>query len=246
MISLEAGLLALAAAVLGALLGSFIATLCLRWPKGKGVSAGRSRCDHCAATLRPSELVPVFSALLSRGRCRRCGWRIDPFHRRVELGSAAIGAAAMLAAPWPAAAALALFGWLLLPLILLDWRHYWLPDRLTLLLAAAGLGVGGMLQSATLSDRLIGGIAGFAALALIGNLYRWLRHRQGLGKGDPKLFGAIGLWVGWALLPQLLLLGACLGVLLAIVRRRGLDAATAIPFGAPLGAAAWLVAALHS
>ncbi|HYI42846.1 MAG TPA: prepilin peptidase, partial [Sphingomicrobium sp.] len=107
-------LIALAGAVLGAIVGSYVATLCLRWPRGAQASTGRSRCDACGRTLEPLELVPVLSALAARGRCRSCGARIDRFHLRVELAAAAIGALALLISPDLRGAALALFGWLLL------------------------------------------------------------------------------------------------------------------------------------
>ena len=90
--------------LIGAILGSFIATLVLRWPAGRSL-LGRSRCDGCDRPLGALDLVPLLSALLLRGRCRRCGAPIDPFHSRVELTSALVGAVALAlmpgAAGWP-------------------------------------------------------------------------------------------------------------------------------------------------
>src|SRR3546814_17918995 len=77
--------------------------------------------------------------MLMRGRCRRCGAPIDPFHGRVELASGLIGTGALALMPGVTVWLWALFGWLLLPLALLDARHFWLPDRLSALLAIAGL-----------------------------------------------------------------------------------------------------------
>ena len=124
------------AALIGAIFGSFIATLVLRWPAGRSL-AGRSRCDGCDAPLGARDLVPLLSALRLRGRCRRCGAPIDPFHGRVELASALIGALALAVIPGISGWLWALFGWLLLPLALLDARHMWLPDPLNALLAVA-------------------------------------------------------------------------------------------------------------
>ena len=85
-------------AVLGAIAGSFLATIVVRWPQGRSVRAGRSACDACARPLVAWELVPLVSALALRGRCSACAAPIDPRHFRIELGCAAIGAASGLAA----------------------------------------------------------------------------------------------------------------------------------------------------
>src|SRR3546814_6883087 len=85
----------LAGAVAGAIIGSFLATLILRWPQGRSVVHGRSACDGCGLTLGGLELVPLFSALAQRGRCRACGAAIDPLHWRMEAGCALIGAVAL-------------------------------------------------------------------------------------------------------------------------------------------------------
>ena len=235
-------LAALLGAVAGAIVGSYLATLVQRWGRGEGASTGRSHCDGCGRTLGPAELVPLLSAAASRGRCRTCGARIDPLHWRVEAAAALIGGVSLLIAPTLQGAMLALFGWLLLPLVLLDWRHFWLPDRLTLVLALVGVAAGEWLMLAGWADRLVGGAVGFAALAALAWLYRRLRGREGLGGGDPKLLGAIGLWLGWAALPPVLLVAALLGLGAALPG--GLQATRRLPFGTMLGVAAWLVAAV--
>src|SRR3546814_13829977 len=94
--------------------------------------------------------------LLARGRCRRCGAPIDPLHARVELASGLIGAAALSAMPGTAGWIWALFGWLLLPLALLDARHFWLPDRLNALPEIAGLLLAGPLLAPALRHRWTG------------------------------------------------------------------------------------------
>ena len=228
-------------ALLGAIVGSFLATLVVRWPDGRSVVAGRSACDGCGRALRAWELVPVLSGLLARGRCRACGAAIDPAHWWVELACLLIGASAGAAAPWPEAAAGAVFGWLLVTLAALDLRAWWLPDRLTGLLALAGLGSAAVAPPGLL-DRLIGGLAGFASLWAIAAGYRAWREREGMGGGDPKLFGAIGLWLGWRLLPSVLLFAALIGLGWALfqrVRGRAVAMDDALPFGALLAAAAY-------
>jgi leader peptidase (prepilin peptidase) / N-methyltransferase len=233
-------------ALLGAIVGSFLATLVLRWPQGRGLG-GRSSCDGCQAALRWFELVPVLSFAVQRGRCRRCGDRIAAQHPAIELLCALVGALALWRTPGIEGAMGALFGWLLVALGALDLRHFWLPDRLTA--AVALLGVAGCFASLgpPALDRAIGGVAGFALLWVIGAGYKQVRGREGLGAGDPKLFGAIGLWIGWQALP-LVLLGASaagLGMALMLMLRQRVTATTRLPLGTLMAAAAfpvWLYA----
>lgn len=233
-------------ALLGAIAGSFLATLVMRWPEGRSVVRGRSVCDGCGRVLSPRDLVPLLSGLAARGRCRGCGSRVDPVHGRVELACLLVGATAGLAAPWPQAAAGAVFGWLLAALAALDLRHWWLPDRLTAALALAGV-ASAAAGPPELTDRLIGGAAGFGSLLLIAAAYKRVRGREGMGGGDPKLLGAIGLWLGWRLLPATLLLASMIGlgvVLFQHLRGRAVARDQAVPFGALLAAAAypaWIV-----
>ena len=236
-------MLILAGAVLGAIVGSFLATLIVRWPKRLSIAAGRSTCDGCARPVPTARLIPLLSYALQRGRAACCGAPIDPVHPLTELLAAAIGAASVAIAADPLhAIAGALFGWLLLALALLDARHGWLPDRLTLALALAGAAAGLAGLPPGLADRLIGGGAGFILFALIRHGYRRLRGREGMGGGDVKLFGAIGLWLGWRILPMVLLGAAMAGLLWSfadMVRGKPLKASSSVPLGTFLALAAW-------
>lgn len=233
--------------VLGAIAGSFIAALVIRWPQGRSVLRGRSACDACGRTLGAAELVPLLSGMWLRGKCRTCGAAIDPRHRQVELTAAVLGIVAGLAVPGPAGAAGALFGWLLLALAALDVAEFWLPDALTLTLALAGLATGALGVFPPLVERVVGGVAGFGSLWLIATGYRLIRKREGMGGGDPKLFGAIGLWLGWRMLPIVLLLASATGLAMVITRAlagRRMKGDDRMPFGALLAIAAypaWLV-----
>ncbi|EZP55325.1 prepilin peptidase [Sphingomonas sp. RIT328] len=233
---------ALALGGLGAIFGSFIAALVIRWPAGRSVLQGRSACDACERTLSPLELVPIVSFLAQRGRCRACGARIEPTHLWIELAAVAIGAAAGAVAPGWGGIAGATFGWLLLALAALDIVALWLPDRLTALLAAAGLASGLTDLPPGWTDRLIGGGAGYGALAAIAWGYKAWRGHDGMGGGDPKLFGAIGLWLGWRMLPAVLVIASLVGLGVALFARvtgRAIARDTALPFGALLGVAAY-------
>ena len=243
----EAAAWPVALGVLGAIIGSFIAALVIRWPEGRSVMTGRSACDACGRRLTARDLVPLVSALMLRGRCRACGAGIDPRHWRIEAAAGVIGVAAGCATATPAALAGACFGWLLLTLAALDLVALWLPDRLTMTLAIGGVLTGAIGVAPALPDRLIGGAAGFAALWLIAFGYRRLRGREGMGGGDPKLLGGVGLWLGWAPLPGVLLGASVIGLGLALIERlRGkpIGRDTALPLGALIALAAypaWLV-----
>jgi leader peptidase (prepilin peptidase)/N-methyltransferase len=235
-------LMPLLMAILGAIFGSFIAALVARWPQDGSVLAGRSHCEGCGRTLTAHELVPVISWIAQRGKCRTCGIAIGRDAIAIELMAMVIGAGAMLLAPGPNGVLAAIFGWLLLPLAWLDLRHYWLPDRLTLLLAVVGVAFAYFARSAFFIDHLIGGVAGYTLLWLIASGYRLLRGREGLGGGDPKLFGAIGLWLGWQALPFVLLGASGVGLVAAlIIAKRGgaIAAESRFPLGALLAFAAW-------
>jgi len=228
-------------AILGAVIGSFLATVAIRWPDGRSAARGRSACDGCGRTLSVVELVPLLSHVATRGRCRTCGARIDPLHWQVELAGALVGLGAGLAADGMTAVVGTAFGSLLLLLAALDLRAFWLPDRATGLLALAGL-ASAVIVPPPLGDRLIGGAAGFASLWLIAAGYRRWRARDGMGGGDPKLLGAIGLWIGWRMLPAVVTAAALIGlavVLAMAVAKRPLDRHGALPFGTLLAAAAY-------
>ena len=219
---------------LGLLIGSFMALVTARWPLGETIM-GRSRCDGCGVALGPFELVPLLSFAALRGRCRHCGQAIAARHWQIELAAAAVGAALLWR--YPGAWWLALAGWWLLALIILDVEHYWLPDALTLPFIAYVLLLPGM----AIDQRLWGAGLGFAGLWLVGAGYKQLRGRDGLGGGDPKLLAGLGALLGpWAL-PFLITGAAGLGLALAgwdALRGRTVDAATRVPFGALLAGAA--------
>lgn len=229
-------------AVLGAIVGSFLATILIRWPAGQSAVAGRSRCDSCEMPLGPRDLVPILSVVVARGRCRACGAAIDLRHSGMELAAAMVGAAALVAHPLPLALVTAGFGWALLLLIALDADHHWLPDRLTLPLIPLGLAAAWAGFGPPLLERALGAAIGWAALVALAICYRALRGREGLGGGDPKLLAALGAWLGATALPFVLLgagLAGLAAVLLMRMRGRAITATTRLPLGALMALAAW-------
>jgi leader peptidase (prepilin peptidase) / N-methyltransferase len=234
--------LLVALSILGVIWGSFIAALCSRWPYGESVAKGRSRCDQCGEQIAAHDLIPVASYLLLKGRCRNCGHRIGLLPFATELTAALIGAVPVLLIPESQAVAAAFFGWLLLPLIILDHQHLWLPNRLVLLLAVLGFILGPMLTpSITLVDRVGGLFAGFLGLETVRQVYKQFRQRDGMGAGDPKIFAALGIWWGWQTLPIILLGASAIGLVsVSILYLTANHHRTAFPLGSYLGIAGYV------
>ena len=159
----------------------------------------------------------------------------------VEL---AVALSAVWLAPPAAVPSLLLVGWTLGLLAVVDVLALRLPDILTLPLGLAGLILGPRLISASLSDHVIGAIAGYAVLAGIGWLYVRIRGREGLGLGDAKLLAVAGAWLGWAALPAVVVLACAGGIAWAAVRllsRGRTGFAEPIAFGLPLCGAIWVL-----
>jgi leader peptidase (prepilin peptidase) / N-methyltransferase len=153
-----------------------------------------------------------------------------------------IGAAAALLLPPAQALAAAMFGWFLLPLAILDFRHLWLPNRLLGLLLIGGIIFAPLGDSRIAwTDRAIGGIAGYATLEMVRQLYRLVRRKEGMGGGDPKLLGVLGVWLGWQLLPMTVLIASLLGLAVALLSgQRKEQESIEYPLGTFLALAAYI------
>lgn len=234
-------------AILGAIWGSFVAALCSRWPRGESVANGRSHCDQCGHQISSYDLVPIISHMLLNGRCRYCREKIGFTSLAIEVVAALAGMTALLLLPADQALAVAVFFWMLLPLIILDYLHLWLPNRLVLPLAVAGLFLGPVLTpDVIMMDRFVGLSAGFLSLEAIRLGYKKYRNLDGMGAGDPKLFGALGIWLGWQSLPMMLLIASGIGIaIVSLMHLTAKDYRTAFPFGSYLGVAACLVTLIN-
>ncbi|MEQ9315388.1 MAG: A24 family peptidase, partial [Henriciella sp.] len=137
-----------------------------------------------------------------------------------------------------------LMGWTLLALAAIDWRSFILPDPLNALLAVLGLVMVGLYAREAWLDHLIGAVAGYGILFSVETFYRITRGRDGLGRGDAKLLGALGLWTGWTRLPDILLMASLAGLAAALVSSRlskePLSGSTALAFGPWLALAGWV------
>lgn len=140
----------------------------------------------------------------------------------------------LMLAALPEALGWMILGWSLLTLAVLDARHYWLPDKITLPLLFLGLTIGPWVTGVDIRDALIGAAVGYGALVVVALGYKMLRGRDGLGLGDAKLLGALGAWLGWQVLPFILLLASVAGLLWVLARKMAGDdigAMTRIAFG---------------
>ncbi len=234
---------ALGGAVLGAIFGSFIGALVSRWPMGASIVTGRSACDGCGSNLRLGELIPVISFLLQNGQCRKCRSAIGRSQLFAELYAMTIGAAAFLMLPPENALRYALFGWLILPLCILDFKYLWLPDKLILFLAITGIASGMMLTSGyDWQTQIVAALFCWVLLEAVRKGYFMLRKADGMGGGDPKLLAALALWIPPLDLPLLLLSASGLGLVYALyVRVQERNNNPKLPFGAFLGIAAMAI-----
>jgi leader peptidase (prepilin peptidase) / N-methyltransferase len=222
--------------------GSFLGVVVRRLPAGDEIIAGRSRCDHCGATLGLMDLVPILSWAQTGGRCRHCGARLAWFYPAIELAAIAVAVACSIAHSGdPARLWLDCFlGWTLLAVAWIDVEHLILPDILTLPLLLAGLAVVGWEAPDKLGDHALAAACGYLLFCGIAYCYRRLRGRDGLGEGDAKLLAAGGAWLGLLSLDALILVAAGIGLtgaLIAWLGGRRLDLTSTVPFGAALALA---------
>ena len=218
------------AGVLGAIIGSFLNVVAYRLPRHESLVSPASHCPSCGTPVRPYDNIPILSWLLLRGHCRSCSAPISPRYPLVEALTAALCVGAVLVHQTAAGIALSIALILIVvPASLIDLEHRIIPNRLTLLGAILALVLGTALDPAGEPERLIAGAAagGFLLLAA-------LAYPSGMGMGDVKLAGVMGLFLGRAVAPAVLialLAGVLVGAM--IVVRKGAHAGrkTAVPFG---------------
>jgi leader peptidase (prepilin peptidase) / N-methyltransferase len=209
----------------------------------------RSRCPACNAQIRGIHNVPVLSYLALRGRCAACRAPISVRYPLVELATATAFAAIAWHFGFGASALLALvFTAYLVALAGIDIDRQLLPDVLTVpllwfgLLASLWLAPAAAVPPAPLRDAVIGAAAGYGFLWLVFQVFRLVTGKEGMGYGDFKLFAAVGAWLGWQMLPIVLILaavaGAAIGLALMAIQRLGRG--VPIPFGPYLAGAAWV------
>jgi leader peptidase (prepilin peptidase)/N-methyltransferase len=203
----------------------------------------RSRCPHCGHLISAFENIPVLSWLLLRGRCSACKAQISVRYPIVEAltGLLTALAAAHFGLGWSAAGAI-FVTWCLIALTFIDFDTQLLPDSITLPLLWAGLLFNLAGTFTDLQSSVVGAMLGYLSLWLVYWAFKLATGKEGMGYGDFKLLAALGAWLGWQMLPLIILLsslvGAVVGVLLIILAKRGRN--VPIPFGPYLAAAGLL------
>ncbi len=253
--------------VLGLLIGSFLNVVIVRLPrmlhdswtaqcydylkqpippekaKPYNLVFPRSHCPHCQHMISALDNIPILSFLFLKGRCRNCRAAIS---WRYPLTEAATALLSILVAyrfgfTWQAMAALILT-WSLIALTLIDFAEQLLPDDITLPLLWLGLVLNSQSLFVSLPDALYGAIAGYLFLWGVYWLFKLLTHKEGMGYGDFKLLAMLGAWIGWQMLPIIILLSSVVGVIvgLSLIASKRLTKDQPIPFGPYLAMAGWL------
>jgi len=260
---------AVVAALFGLLIGSFLNVVVYRLPimrqrefdnyiaheAGKelphqdrfNLMVPRSRCPHCGHPIGALENTPVISWLVLRGKCSQCKGGISARYPMVEAVTGALSAALVwhFGSGWAGLASLA-FAYLLIAMTLIDYDHKELPDELTLPLLWLGLLVNLDGTIVPLRDAVIGAMAGYLVLWSVYWLFKLVTGKEGMGYGDFKLLAALGAWMGWALLPTIIILSSVVGAIVGIglIAFRGRARDNPIPFG-PYLAGAGMIALFY-
>jgi leader peptidase (prepilin peptidase)/N-methyltransferase len=262
----SAPLLYAGAFILGAVIGSFLNVVILRLPplleyewrcqchellelepesstRPSGIVVSRSKCPQCGHGIKPWENIPLFSYLALGGKCSACKARISPRYPVVELTTAILFAITVwhFGPTFQGATALLLTSFLIV-MAGVDIDHQLLPDNLTLPLLWGGIVFSIWGTHTDLSSSVIGAIAGYLVLWLIYHLFRLLTGKEGMGYGDFKLLAALGAWMGWQMLPLIVLLSSVVGAVvgLALIGTGRLKRDKPMPFGPFIAAAGWI------
>ena len=219
------------AAAFGLIIGSFLNVVAHRLPGRMSLSMPASHCPSCEVAIKPYDNIPVLSWLILRGRCRSCEEPISARYPIVEATTAVLFAAVVAVHRADTAAmvmGIVLVAFLV-PIALIDLDHKIIPNRLTLPAAVLAIVLGTALDPGGQVERLIAGAAAAAVLGLPS-----LLNPKGMGMGDAKLVGVLGLFLGSAVAPAFFvafLTGTAFGI--AVIVRKGMTQGrkTAVPFG---------------
>ena len=227
---------------LGLVMGSAVTAIAYRVPRGISWFKGRSACPACHASLGALDLIPVLSFVLSRGRCRHCGHRVSWRYPLTEAWCAGWAVLLFLhTGLTPAYPLFALWGFLLVALVWIDYDFQLLPDVLTFPGTLIALGAA-LLEPGGVHRALVGILVGSGSLWLIATVYRLVRGIEGMGGGDVKLAAMFGVALGGPLTFLTMFLAAIAGTLWAgvLMLRGRANARTELPFGTLLAPAAMI------
>jgi len=212
-------------------------------PEPFNLSRPRSRCPHCGHMITALENIPVISWLLLGRKCSNCQQPIAARYPIIELFTAL----ASLMIAWhfgfgiQAAAALALT-WALIAASMIDFDHQLLPDSITLPFLWLGLVLNLNDVFTDGASSVVGAVAGYLSLWTLYWLFKLATGKEGMGYGDFKLLALLGAWMGWQMLPVIVLLSSLVGAVVGIglIVLRGRDRNIPIPFGPYLAGAGWI------
>jgi leader peptidase (prepilin peptidase)/N-methyltransferase len=216
--------------VLGAVAGSFLNVVSFRLPRHESIVRPRSRCPECGVPVKPYDNIPVLSWLLLRGHCRSCHTSISPRYPIVEALTAALCVGVVLTRSSAVGIALGVaLVLIVVPAATIDLGYMIIPNKLVLAGALLALALGTALDPSGEPERLAAGAGAAAALFLV-----VLAYPRGMGMGDVKLVGVLGLFLGLAVIPAIaiaLISGTLVGAV--VISRKGVAAGrkTALPFG---------------
>jgi len=225
----------------GLAVDSFLNVCIHRLPLGESLAFPASRCPRCGTPLKPYDNIPIVSYLMLRGRCRACGDPISVHYPIVEALTALVFLMSYLLYNPPLLFQRIVFGCAMIVLFFVDLEHQRLPNEITVPGIVVGF-VCSFFMPPGWVESLVGIAVGGGSLWLLGTVWFFLRHEEGLGFGDVKMLAMIGAFLGWKLMLATLfvstLLGSIVGVGLIAARRGNLK--TPLPFGCFLAGAAIL------
>lgn len=236
----------------GSALGSFFNVLIWRIPRGESIVLPSSYCPSCKTPIKPFYNIPLLGYLLTRGKCSHCKESISLIYPGIELCTAlcALLIGRHLLSTVEVFSILTLvpvlvkFFWLLLmiPMSIIDIKHYIIPDQFTLPFILTGLAMSFLPSDISPVNSLFGIAAGGGTLFLIGVLGSWILKKEAMGGGDVKLMAAFGALFGWqdAILSIILaaFLGSISGIGMMFLKKTSLD--QKIPFGPFLAGGIWI------
>ncbi|MFT7122192.1 MAG: leader peptidase (prepilin peptidase)/N-methyltransferase [Bermanella sp.] len=262
---LSAAVLATMGSVFGLLIGSFLNVVILRVPlqlKAEWrrdareflgleaepsapltLSRPNSRCPNCKVPIRPRHNIPLISYIFLRGRCNACAKSIAPQYPFVELISALLTAFFVHQFGLSVVTVYGLIlSYTLLVLTGIDLQEKLLPDQITLPLLWIGLFANLSGTFVPLTDAVVGAIAGYLSLWIVFWIFKALTGKEGMGYGDFKLLAALGAWLGWQMLPMVILLSTTVAAAVSIagIIFAGRSRDTTIAFGPFMAVAGWI------
>jgi leader peptidase (prepilin peptidase) / N-methyltransferase len=202
-----------------------------------------SHCPECKKPIRPWHNIPLLSYLWLHGKCAYCKAHITIRYPLVEALTCIVSVYVVwkFGFTWQALAAL-FFAWICICLTFIDLDHHLLPDQLTLLLLWLGLFFSLFSIFTQSHDAIMGAIAGYLIFAATQWIFEWATGKTGMGQGDFKLLAALGAYLGWQMLPLIILLASITGVIFALTHmliKRNFKS-TPLPFGPYLALAGWV------